>query len=115
MTEIIKAGIADAQTIRDLANKIWPVTYGEILSAEQLKYMLEWIYSIGSLTDQMQNKQHEFYLAVNNGEKLGFISLEKNKKKSVKLHSTQDIRPAGIAGKKYWEIIIEFRHRKSKT
>ncbi len=82
MTEIIKAGIADAETIRDLAKKIWPVAYGEILSAEQLDYMLEWIYSFDSLTDQMENKHHEFYLAVNNGEQSGFISLEKNKKDS---------------------------------
>lgn len=75
MTEIIKAGLGDLQTIRQMANKIWPFTYGEILSVDQLEYMLEWIYSIDSLTEQMQILHHEFYLAVENKEKVGYISL----------------------------------------
>ena len=78
--EIIKAGLNDLQTIRELAMKIWPFTYGEILSVDQLEYMLEWIYSIDSLTEQMQTKNHEFYLAVDESEKAGFISLGRDEK-----------------------------------
>ena len=78
--EIIKAELEDAQAIRDLAMRIWPFTYGEILSVDQLEYMLDWIYSIDSLTDQIGTKKHEFYLAIESGEKVGFISLERDQK-----------------------------------
>lgn len=80
MIEIIKADLEDLSAIQELANRIWPFTYGEILSVDQLEYMLEWIYSIDSLKEQMHILQHEFFLAVNNEEKAGFISLARDQK-----------------------------------
>lgn len=78
--EIIKAELEDVQNIRDLAMKIWPFTYGEILSVDQLEYMLEWIYSIDSLSEQMEVRKHEFYFAIDNGKKVGFLSLGRDQK-----------------------------------
>ena len=39
------ADLDDINIIGFLAQQIWPDTYGEILSPEQLKYMLKLIYS----------------------------------------------------------------------
>lgn len=77
MTNIIKAGLNDLQIIQDLAKKIWPFAYGEILSVDQLEYMLEKFYSIDSLRAQLNTSNHEFYLAINRNAPAGFISLGK--------------------------------------
>ena len=77
MMNIIKAGPEDLRTIQELAKKIWPFAYGEILSVDQLEYMLDKFYSIDSLTEQMNASKHEFFLAINNDAPVGFISIGK--------------------------------------
>lgn len=79
MIKIKKASPEDLVIIRDLAKKIWPFAYGEILSVDQLEYMLDKFYSIESLTDQMNHLHHEFYLAILNDVPAGFISIGKSK------------------------------------
>ncbi|MEO6682337.1 MAG: GNAT family N-acetyltransferase [Ginsengibacter sp.] len=78
MISIVHAGPEDIQTIQNLARKIWPATYAEILSSDQLEYMLRLIYSHKALTAQMIEADHVFYLAIKDEEPVGFISLAKN-------------------------------------
>ena len=78
MTNILKADINDLQTIQNLARKIWPFAYGEILSVDQLEYMLDKFYAIDSLTAQMKLSGHEFYLALNIDHPAGFMSVGKS-------------------------------------
>ena len=64
--------------VKDLAYAIWPVAYAEILSQEQLEYMLSMFYSKEALAAQLE-KGHVFYLVQNNsGDYLGFVSYELN-------------------------------------
>src|SRR6476620_1375153 len=73
--------------VRDLAYKIWPVAYEEILSEAQLDYMLENFYAIPALEEQME-KEHIFLLAEENGIFYGFAAYEVNCNASgkTKLH-----------------------------
>jgi len=64
----------DILTIQALAHRTWPHTFGGILSAEQITYMLEWMYSPAALEDQMA-RGHQFFLAQTpGGEPLGYAS-----------------------------------------
>lgn len=74
--EIRKAGTEDVSIIRNLAQLIWPEAYGEIISKEQIAYMLELMYSEESLKAQMQ-KGHQFILAVNDDLPIGFAAFSK--------------------------------------
>ncbi|KAA3439180.1 GNAT family N-acetyltransferase [Rufibacter hautae] len=47
----------DAGIIKDLAHATWYPTYGEILSGEQIEFMLTEIYSLASLQQQMETGQ----------------------------------------------------------
>ena len=47
MFTIRKATSDDCKLINELANQVFPATYKEILSTEQLDYMMEWMYSPG--------------------------------------------------------------------
>jgi ribosomal protein S18 acetylase RimI-like enzyme len=64
--------------VAKLAHEIWPSAYGEILTKEQLTYMLDKFYSLEALSQQLEEKNHVFLLAEENGKFIGFASYELN-------------------------------------
>lgn len=80
MTQIISATEAEFPIIRSIALKTWPVTFGSILSSAQIDYMLEMMYSIPALTEQVNQKGHHFLLFKEHNEYLGYASYELNYK-----------------------------------
>ncbi|MBS1745925.1 MAG: GNAT family N-acetyltransferase [Bacteroidetes bacterium] len=83
--KIRQATINDIPLIQDLTYTIWPVTYGSIVSKEQLKYMLELIYSDASLQKQMQEGHH--YIVVEDDKKpVAFADYGFLEDKIFKLH-----------------------------
>ena len=86
--------------IKELAYTIWPFAYGEILSKEQLDYMLDLIYTIESLEKQVDNN-HIFLLVEDDNQFIGFASYElnfenSNKTKIQKLYVLPEIQGKGI-------------------
>ncbi|GEP50904.1 N-acetyltransferase [Flavobacterium noncentrifugens] len=73
---IVIAETNDYETIRDIAHKTWPLTYGSILSKAQLNYMLELFYSAEALQINANEKNHHFLLVKENKEALAFLSYE---------------------------------------
>jgi ribosomal protein S18 acetylase RimI-like enzyme len=73
--------------VKDLAYAIWPFAYREILSAEQLNYMLDNFYSIENLENQMDNGQ-VFKLLFEDSNVVGYLSYEFNCKETglLKIH-----------------------------
>lgn len=95
--------------VRDLALRIWPVTYGEILSAAQLEYMLDMMYSIPSLEEQLETRP--FLLVEDEGQVIGFASYElnidgSNSTKIHKIYVLPEIQGKGI-GRKLIDYIAE--------
>ena len=72
MLQITKATFSDLAIIQRLAHQIWPETYKNILSADQLKYMLDKIYSLPALTEVYEKPNHYSLLAVVNEAPCGF-------------------------------------------
>jgi RsiW-degrading membrane proteinase PrsW (M82 family)/ribosomal protein S18 acetylase RimI-like enzyme len=82
---IRKAYPADIPLIRDMAYKIWPVTYGSILSKEQIDYMLDLIYGEKVLHEQMENNI-EFIIVYDGVHPVGFASFSLIEAQVYKLH-----------------------------
>lgn len=61
--------------LENLARQIWPATYADIISQEQIDYMLNWMYSCETLQKQ-RAEGHEFYILALDGHDIGFIALE---------------------------------------
>ena len=81
------ADLDDLNTIGYLAYQVWPTAYKDILTFEQLHYMLQYFYSPAALREQMVSKQHVFILVENEEEEpLGFASYSETKKGVYKLH-----------------------------
>ena len=51
-----RAAAADVQTLRRLAEEAFPATYREILSAEQIDYMMEWMYAREKILGEIDRK-----------------------------------------------------------
>ena len=62
MIEILKATKEDLQTIHDMAQVVFRHTYRDILSPEQMDYMMEMMYSLPNLHQQL-DEGHHYYIA----------------------------------------------------
>ena len=82
------ASISQLPIIKDLAYKIWPSTYGSILSEIQLDFMLDKFYNLDYLANQLENQNQIFLLIEENDTILGFCSYELNYESTnkTKLH-----------------------------
>ncbi len=101
MITISEAVSSDIKTIQEIAYKTWPITYGEILSETQLKYMLDLFYSEEALTAQFDEKEQLFYVIIEEESALGFIGIEhnyqnENKTKIHKIYILPETQGKGI-------------------
>jgi len=69
--------------IQKIAFDTWPETYGHLMSKEQFTFMLDWMYSMESLQQQLVKGQ-VFLLAKEEGQPYGFASYEINYEGSSK-------------------------------
>lgn len=77
MIEIKKVStVEDYKIVQHIAAETWPVTYGSILSKEQIDYMFGKMYAIEALEEQGTSKGHHFILAQEDTHFLGFASYE---------------------------------------
>jgi diamine N-acetyltransferase len=74
MISIYKKGTESIPLIRSLSERIWPEAYGSILTDNQISYMLSLMYSEESLASQINQKQHQFIIAYDDTEPVGFAS-----------------------------------------
>lgn len=73
MIAVRKVGTEAVPVIKNLANIIWPLTYSEIISPQQVDYMMELIYSSSSLKKQIE-KGHQFIIAYDYEKPVAFAS-----------------------------------------
>ncbi len=97
--------------VKDLAYRIWPSTYKEILSQEQMAYMLNWMYSIETLEESLES-DHYFFAIFDEDEALGFIDVELNCPKTSgmklqKIYVLPEKQGLGL-GKKLLNFAIDF-------
>ena len=77
MFTIREATINDCELIHKLAEKVFPVTYKEILTPEQSDYMMDWMYSTENIKKQMQEENHVYFIAYKEDVACGYLSVQK--------------------------------------
>lgn len=86
MISIIPAKREDLIHVQSIAQRTWPTTFGKILSPAQIDYMLNLMYSLETLEKQLK-EGYQFFLAEEDGEKLGFTGIEVNNEPAkTKIH-----------------------------
>lgn len=76
MFTIKRDTVKDIPTIRQMASVVFPATYKEILTPEQLDYMMEWMYSEENLRKQMEEEGHIYFIAYEECEAAGYVSIQ---------------------------------------
>ena len=115
MLEIRQLAKEELPKVQSIAHRTWPTTFANILSAEQIDYMLNWMYSLEMLESQVDNR-HTFLLAEEEGKELGFAGFELNysegpKAKLHKIYLLPEAQGKG-AGK---ALILEVTDRARKA
>lgn len=65
----------ELERVQKIAHLTWPDTFKNILSPEQIDYMLNWMYNVDTLSEQLE-MGHHFYILTDNGEDVGFIGIQ---------------------------------------
>lgn len=87
MIVVKKVGAEAIPLIKNLANIIWPATYSELITPQQVDYMMELSYSASSLQKQM-SKGQQFIMAFDDEKPVAFASyaVKENHPSVYKLH-----------------------------
>lgn len=86
MINLTVAKEKDLDTIAKLAHLIWNDHYVSIIGQEQVDYMLAKMYSLESLSDQLNQKKHIFYLIEKDNKVIGFISTNSENQTDFFIH-----------------------------
>ena len=100
------ATVNDVETIRQIADKTWWVTYGPILEAEQISFMLNEIYSADKLHNQIENNLQTYLLLLEDGQPVAFAGYSPREENAdiYKLHKLYCLPET--QGKGYGKILI---------
>lgn len=102
---IIRANEDDRPAIEQMAQRSWRAGYADVLSAEQINFMLHKSYSQDGLLDAMR-ADHIFYLGFQESEPVGFIALAR--KSSTILRIEKLYLVPEVQGKGYGKYFIDF-------
>jgi ribosomal protein S18 acetylase RimI-like enzyme len=76
----------DFASIRTVVHEVWPIAYRDMISQEQIHYMLEMMYSDESLQKQILDEGCTFLVYENDSSVLGFASYSAIENNFYKLH-----------------------------
>ena len=95
--------------LESLAREIWPHTYSDIITKEQMDFMLNWMYSKETLIKQ-RKAGHEFYILQKDSTDIGFLAIEQagDELKVNKVYVLPTSQGLG-AGKKLMDKIAKMR------
>ena len=105
MFTIRKATLEDIEMINRLAWIVFPHTYKEILSTEQMEYMMDWMYSPENLHKQMTEDGHIYFLAFEGNEPAGYLSIQPEGEHTYHLQKIY-VLPS-FQGKKLGKLLFE--------
>jgi GNAT superfamily N-acetyltransferase len=105
--------------VQSIAYRTWPTTFANILSPEQIDYMLNWMYDVKMLESQLE-KGHTFLLAEEKGEELGFAGFELNysegqKAKLHKIYLLPTAQGKGVGKGLIFEVADQARKANQKS
>ncbi|MEQ1746356.1 MAG: GNAT family N-acetyltransferase [Saprospiraceae bacterium] len=72
---LLRADTRDISAIRTLAHAIWWAHYPGIIPPEQIKYMLDLMYSEEAISKQMTEEGITFWLVEQTGVQQGFVAV----------------------------------------
>lgn len=110
MNPIVSIRLAEPDelnTIGWLAQQIWPHTYGDLISPEQMQYMLNLFYTPEALRRQILEEKQSFLLVEEGEEPIGFAAWSPLAEPGVYKLNKLYVLP-GIQGRGTGKAMLEF-------
>lgn len=106
MLDFIEVKEQNIDVLADLASEIWHEYWVEILSEEQIDYMVEKFQSSSAIQSQVNYENYKYYLITTDGINAGYfgISFKKDYLFLSKLYIKKDFRHSGIGTKAFKKI-----------
>lgn len=104
MFTIRKATTEDIPLIHKMAQEVFPATYADILSPDQLDYMMEWMYSITNLHKQMEEEGHIYYIAFKGDIPAGYVSIQPERRRFIP--SAEDLCTPFFSRQTFGKVIV---------
>ena len=104
---------ADDNELREtavLAGKIWHECFTDIISEEQISYMVEKFQSYSAMKEQISAQGYSYYAVRDDGELCGYIGVKPEEGSRFflsKLYLRKDMRDKGIASKMLERVFSE--------
>ena len=100
----------ELHVVQEVAHATWPSTFSEILTLEQIEYMLNWMYNNQQLVENFE-KGHAFYGFFENDKILGFMEVEASIQASSvlkihKLYVLPSLQGSGIGQQLIHQAIV---------
>ncbi len=105
MTRIRKCNLKDCNLLHKTAWSVFPETYQELLTPQQIQFMMDWMYSPVNIAIQMQ-EGHVYFLLYEEDEVCGYVSVQRETENLFHLQKIYVL--PGCQGKGYGELL--FRH-----
>jgi GNAT superfamily N-acetyltransferase len=106
MYSITQATINDLETIRQIADKTWWEAYSAILEKVQISLMLDEIYSVEKISNQLKNNTQTYLLLIEGDKPVAFAAYSPREEdpEIYKLHKLYCLPET--QGKGYGKILI---------
>lgn len=101
--------VKNIEKLAILASEIWHEYWVEILSKEQIDYMVDNFQSENAIKNQIENENYTYFYINNEAQNIGYIGLSKKQNYLFlsKFYIKKDYRNKGI-GTKVFEFIKDF-------
>ncbi|HOZ84927.1 MAG TPA: GNAT family N-acetyltransferase [Niabella sp.] len=105
-------GLTDAKAIYDLAAKIWPEAFAQILTDQQIEYMMKMMYALPVLEKEIE-RGVLYFIFYHKGKAVGYTAIEPKENNHFKLHKIY-LSPS-LQGKGIGRFLLEEMEKKAKT
>jgi diamine N-acetyltransferase len=111
--EILPAGEEHLPALAELAGVIWRTHYPEIISPDQIEYMLARMYALETMRDEIRLQGIRYYRLLADGRFVGFASIGPTKSAGViklhKLYLLPELHGRGLGGRLLKHCEVEGR------
>lgn len=115
MIEIVPASIDLLPEVKSIAHRTWPSTFSQILTKEQIDYMLEGMYALDTLQSLVKDKGHHYVLAKDETGYLGFCAYEHNVNQTNKTKIHRIYLLPEIQGKGLGKLLLNHVVKQAKA
>lgn len=101
--------------IETLAQEIFRATYKDMLSAEQIDFMMDWMYSQENLRTQILEEGHIYHIVYYDGVPVGYVSVQQQGERLwhlQKIYLRPELQGKSV-GKKMFLFAVDYIRRNS--